>query len=181
MHSIAPTFYAGPIMRYSDTVNIARVFLAAGDLALKDGKEDLAERHYKRAESILAQAIPQSGAAHALPALRLSELYCTQNRLTEAITHANSAVGILTATLGISHPSTALAMHHLAEVLELQKLNSVAKAVRRRSAQMLKEAALNTEEPPKADSGDDETDELASHEGLIPQDLAKYHSFDNGC
>lgn len=166
-------------MRYSDTVNIARVFLAAGDLALRDGKHDLAERHYKRAESILAQHIPQTGAAHALPALRLSELYCLQRRLNEAITHANSAIGILTATLGVSHPSTALAMHHLAEILELQSLNSVAKAVRKRSAELLKNSVQNPEEPPKAKNEGDDSENPGS-EGFTPQSLAKFQPLDNG-
>ncbi len=163
-------------MRYSETVNIARVFLAAGDLALRDGKQELAERHYKRAESILAQHIPQSGAAHALPALRLSELYCSQHRLNEAITYANSAIGILTNALGVNHPSTALAMHHLAEILELQSLNTVAKAVRRRSSEMLKNSVQNPEESkPKTDGEDTDND------GFTPQGHPKFQPLDNGC
>lgn len=145
--TLVPYFFAGSSMRYSETVDIARVFWVAGDLAVRDGNLGLAECHYKKAEAFLAHHIPQSQPAHALAAMRLSELYCKQDRLTEAITHANSAIGILTATLGVRHPSTALALHHLAEILELQKLNSVAKAVRRRSAQMLGDTITKAEPP----------------------------------
>jgi tetratricopeptide (TPR) repeat protein len=125
-----------------DNLAILRSFLAAGDGALKLGKYASAEHFYQEslrfANRHLGAAFPETALAN----FSLSMFYLDRQQLPEAATYANAALNIFIGIFGNDHPTTAMALHQLAEVCQAQNLSDIAKPMRQRAKNILAEHLL---------------------------------------
>jgi tetratricopeptide (TPR) repeat protein len=130
-------------MTNNDNLAILRSFLAAGDGALKLGKYSSAEHFYQEsvrfANRHLGVTVPETALAN----FSLSMFYLDRKQLPEAATYANAALKIFIGIFGNDHPTTAMALHQLAEVCQAQNLTNIAKPMRQRSKEILADHLLS--------------------------------------
>ena len=123
-------------MNDTNSVLLLNAFLAAGDEETKSGNTTSAEHFYKESVRFAQSNLGLHSAQTALAHYSLSAHYLEQNEWNEAAFHSNAALGIFTTVFGKTHPTTAMVLHHIAEICESQNLSSVAYPIRLRVAEI---------------------------------------------
>ncbi len=123
----------------NDNIAILRSFLACGDSAFKSGRYATAENFYQMALRFANRNLGPKFPETALANFSLSMFYLDRKMLDDAASFAHLALEVFIGIFGLEHPTTAMALHQLAEVRQAQNLPQIALPIRQRATAILNE------------------------------------------